>query len=67
MQIKALQINCTKTIFKLKFKRKQELGQLYAMCLFNNKTMNLITSYLPGATVNSYENVTCKENTFLNL
>ena len=35
------------------------------MHLFDNKTIELIISYLLDATVNSYEDVTCKENTFL--
>ena len=40
---------------------------MYVIRLFDNKTMDSIISYLLGATVNSYENVTCKENIFLNL
>ena len=35
------------------------------MRLFDNKTIHLIINYLLDATVNSYENVTCKENIFL--
>ena len=65
LQIKALKRKCTKTIFKLEFKRKQELGQMYVMHLFDNKTIDLIISYLLDATINSYENVTCKESLFL--
>ena len=34
---------------------------------FDNKTMELVISYLIGATVNSYKNVTCEEVIFLNL
>ena len=37
---------------------------MYIMHLFDNKTMDLIISYLLSATINSYENVTCKENIF---
>ena len=40
---------------------------MYVMRLFDNKTMDLTISYLLGAIVNSYENVSCKENIFLNL
>ena len=35
------------------------------MRLLDDKTIDLIISYLLDATVNSYENVTCKENIFL--
>ena len=35
------------------------------MRVLDNKTMDLIKSYLLGVTVNSYEHVTCKENIFL--
>ena len=37
------------------------------MHLFDNKTIDLVISYLLSDTVNSYENVTCKENIFFNL
>ena len=37
---------------------------MHVMRLFHNETMDLIESYLLGATVNSYQNVTCKKNTF---
>ena len=40
---------------------------MYAMHPFDNKTMDMIISYPLGATVSSYENVTCKENICLNL
>ena len=40
---------------------------MYVMRLFDNKTEDLITSCQLGATLNSYENVTCKENIFFNL
>ena len=37
---------------------------MYVMDLFDNKTMDMVVSYLLGATVNSNENVTCKVNIF---
>ena len=46
---------------------KERKNRDKCMRLFDNKTMDLIISYQLGATVNSYENVTCKENIFFNL
>ena len=59
-RITALNKNVQKQHSNLNSKGNKNWNVMY---LFDNKIMDLI-SYLLGDTVNSYENVTCKENIF---
>ena len=61
MRIRALKRNVQKQYSSL---RSKEYG--INVC-YAHRTMDLIISCQLGATVNSSENVTCKENIFFNL
>ena len=65
MQIKALKRNVQKQYSNLSFKEKKNWDKCTLYASFDNKTVDLIISYLHDATVNSYESVICKESILL--
>ena len=65
MQIKALKRNVQKQYSNLSSKENKNWNKCM-LCTSLTTNYGLI-SYLLGATVNSYENVNCKENIFSNL
>ena len=62
MQIKALERNVQKQYSNLSSKENKNWDK----CMLCASSITKL-SYLFGATVNSHENVTCKEDIFLNL
>ena len=65
MRIKAFKSNVQKQYSNISSKENRNCNKcMLCACL---KTMDLIICYILGATVYSYENVTCKESIFLNL
>ena len=66
MQMKVLKINVQNQYSSLTSKGNKDWNKVRYAHSFENKIMDLILTYLLGATVNSHESVTCNDTIVLN-